>query len=474
VKQKIILLASVFILAIIMSGAVSATPQHDQIYVSPDGDDNNDGLTPETAVQTINVGINKVADNGLVNLGPGTYNKNINGDSKDVDIKISKNLTLQGSGKGSTIIDAQGNSQIFDIDYDLIVLITGITFKNGKFDNSGGAISSDATLTVKDCEFINNQALNDGGGAIFTHTTLNVINCVFTNNKADAGGAIFNKGGDLTVTGSTFSGNQASTDPENYMGGGAIFNQYPGTFQIIGNTFLNNVGSTIKLWNPKETNSEEFEEELMDNTNNIPANKINFNRIVGNSQFGIYQVLDLEKSSGIVDAKYNWWGSNNPDFQKLVSGNIDYTPWLYMKFNSNSIKVKKGDNVSLIASFNYLYDGKTVTVLDPALGHIPDGTPVLFTTNLGEVGSKSVTKYTINGIATATLRATESGTALVSAATDSQVLSSNIVISAAATVNNQTTAQAANTIAMQTTGFPMAALLLAILMIAGGIIGSKK
>ena len=155
-KQKIILLASVFILAIIMSGAVSATPQHDQIYVSPDGDDNNDGLTPETAVQTINVGINKVADNGLVNLGPGTYNKNINGDSKDVDIKISKNLTLQGSGKGSTIIDAQGNSQIFDIDYDLIVLITGITFKNGKFDNSGGAISSDATLTVKDCELKNN------------------------------------------------------------------------------------------------------------------------------------------------------------------------------------------------------------------------------------------------------------------------------------------------------------------------------
>lgn len=473
-KQKIILLASVFILAIIMSGAVSATPQPDQIYVSPDGDDNNDGVTPETAVQTINVGINKVANNGLVKLGPGTYNKNINGDSKDVDIKISKNLTLQGAGKGSTIIDAQGNSQIFDIDYDLTVLITGITFKNGKLDNSGGAISSDATLTVKDCEFINNQAVNDGGGAIFTHTTLNVINCVFTNNKADSGGAIFNKGGDLTVTGSTFSGNQASTDPENYMGGGAIFNYYDGTYQIIGNTFLNNVGSAIKLWNPKETNSEEFEEKLMDNSNNIPVNKINFNRFMGNTPFEIYQVLDSEKSSGIVDAKYNWWGSNNPDFQKLVSGNIDYTPWLYMKFNSNSIKVKKGDNVPLIASFNYLYDGKTVTDLDTTLGHIPDGTPVLFTTNLGEVGSKSVTKYTSNGIATATLRATESGNALVGAATDSQALSTTIVIAGAATVNNQSTTQAANTIAMQTTGFPMAALLLAILMIAGGIIGSKK
>lgn len=467
-KQKIILLASVFILAIIMSGAVSATPQPDQIYVSPDGDDNNDGVTPETAVQTINVGINKVANNGLVNLGPGTYNKNINGDSKDVDIKISKNLTLQGAGKGSTIIDAQGNSQIFDIDYDLTVLITGITFKNGKLDNSGGAISSDATLTVKDCEFINNQAVNDGGGAIFTHTTLNVINCVFTNNKGDAGAAIFNKGGDLTVTGSTFSGNQASTDPNNYKGG-AIFSYY-GTFQIIGNTFLNNVGSAIKLFNPEETNTEE----LMDNTNNIPANKINFNRFMGNTPFAIYQVLDSEKSSGIVDAKYNWWGSNNPDFQKLVSGNIDYTPWLYMKFNSNSIKVKKGDNVPLIASFNYLYDGKTVTDLDTTLGHIPDGTPVLFTTNLGEVGSKSVTKYTSNGIATATLRATESGNALVGAATDSQALSTTIVIAGAATVNNQSTTQAANTIAMQTTGFPMAALLLAILMIAGGIIGSKK
>ncbi|MDO8869511.1 MAG: hypothetical protein Q7V10_02050 [Methanobacteriaceae archaeon] len=467
-KRKIILMAFVFIMAIILSGAVSATPQSNQIYVSPDGNDANDGATPETAVQTINVGIHNVAENGVVTLAAGTYNKSGPGDSKDVNIKISKNLTLQGAGKDSTIIDALGNSQIFDIDYDLTVVIKDITFKNGKLSNSGGAISSDATLTVQNCAFINNEAVGDGGGALFTHTTLNVINCVFTGNKADAGGAIFNKMGKLTVKGSTFTHNQALSDLEHYSGGGAIFNYY-GTYQIVGNTFINNVNSAIHI-----TSGDFLKSEINDN-NGIPSNKINFNRFVGNTPYTVYQELSQQetKQSGpemtpeLVDAQYNWWGSNNPNFANLVFGNIDYTPWIYMKLNPTQVKVNKGDQVSLIASFNYLYDGNMVTSLNPALGHIPDGTPVLFTTNLGEVGSKSITKYTSGGVATAILRATESGTALVTAATDSQVTSADIVVSASSTVNGET-------VPMQHTGMPLMALILALFMVIGGMVSSKK
>lgn len=462
----------VFIMALLLSGAVSATPQANQIYVSPDGNDANDGATPETAVQTINVGIHNVAENGVVSLAAGTYNKYGAGDSKDVNIKISKNLTLQGAGKDLTIIDALGNSQIFDIDYDLTVVIKDITFKNGKLANSGGAISSDATLTVQNCAFINNEAVDDGGGALFTHTTLNVINCVFTGNKADAGGAIFNKMGKLTVKCSTFTQNQALSDLEHYSGGGAIFNYY-GTYQILGNTFINNVNSAIHI-----TSGDFLKSEINDN-NGITANKINFNRFFGNTPYAIYQELNQKETEQsepeitpeLVDAQYNWWGSNNPNFANLVSGNIDYTPWIYMKLNPTQVKVNKGDQVPLIASFNYLYDGNTVTPLNPALGHIPDGTPVLFTTNLGEVGSKSITKYTSGGVATAILRATESGTALVTAATDSQVISADIVVSASSsdssTVNGQT-------VPMQSTGIPLVGLILAMLMVTGGLISSKK
>jgi predicted outer membrane repeat protein len=460
VKTKIILIAAVFILAIIVSGAVSATPAPNQIYVSPDGNDVNDGATPETAVQTINMGIQKVAANGKVNLAAGTYNKSGPGNSKDVNITISKNLTLQGAGKDSTIIDALGNAQIFDIDYDLTVVIKGITFKNGKLSNSGGAISSDATLTVQNCAFINNEAVGDGGGAIFTHTILNVINCVFTGNKADAGAAIFNKGGTLTVTGSTFTVNQALTDLDKYSGGGAIHNYY-GTYQIIGNTFINNVNSAIHI-----TSGDFLKAESNDN-NGIPANKINFNRFAGN-KYAIYQDTDPEITSELVDAQYNWWGSNNPNFATLLHGNIDYTPWIYMKLDPTQVKVNKGDNVPLVASFNYLYDGNAITPLNPVLhNHIPDGTPVLFTTNLGEVGSKSITKYTNGGVATAILRATESGIALITATTDSQVTSAEIVVSASSTVNGET-------VPMQSTGIPLVGLILAILMVTGGIIGSKK
>jgi predicted outer membrane repeat protein len=457
-------MAFVFIMAIILSGAVSATPQVSQIYVSPDGNDANDGATPETAVQSINVGIDYVAENGMVTLAAGTYNKSGPGDSKDVNIKISKNLTLQGAGKDSTIIDALGNSQIFDIDYDLNVVIKDITFKNGKLSNSGGAISSDATLTVHNCAFINNEAVGDGGGAIFTHTILNLVNCVFTDNKADAGAAIFNKGGVLTVTGSTFTGNQALTDSGKYSGGGAIHNYY-GTYQIIGNTFINNINSAIHL-----TNSETFLKTSSNEEYPLLTNKINFNRFAGNT-YAIYQETDPEITSELVDAQYNWWGSNNPNFASLIHGNIDYTPWIYMKLNSDQVKVNKGDQVPLIASFNYLYDGNTVTALDPALGHILDGTPVLFTTNLGEVGSKSITKYTSGGVATAILRATESGTALVTAATDSQVTSTDVVVSASSSDSNTVNGEM---VPMQSTGIPLVGLILALLMVTGGLISSKK
>ncbi len=107
-------------------------------------------------------------------------------------ITISKNLTLAGASKETTIIDAQGLSQIFNIEYGYTVLIQDITFKNSKNADSGGAIYSDGTLTVKNRAFQNNTAIDSegpsAGGAIFTYTTLNVMNSLFTGNTADAWG----------------------------------------------------------------------------------------------------------------------------------------------------------------------------------------------------------------------------------------------------------------------------------------------
>ena len=49
-------------------GSVSAAPLpsgNSTIYVSPTGNDTNNGLTPSTAVQTISTGITLVKDGGI-------------------------------------------------------------------------------------------------------------------------------------------------------------------------------------------------------------------------------------------------------------------------------------------------------------------------------------------------------------------------------------------------------------------------
>jgi hypothetical protein len=66
---------------------------------------------------------------------------------------------------------------------------------------------------------------------------------------------------------------------------------------------------------------------------------------------------------------YNWWGSNNPNFTSLITGVVNYSPWLYMTITADPMSINKAETSLVTVSFNNLYDGSTVMALDPALGH---------------------------------------------------------------------------------------------------------
>ena len=484
--KRIIIVTTIFVFAVLAAGSVSATSSlSSTIYVSPDGDDDNDGLTSTTPVKTINVGISKVTENGRVNLAAGTYNKT-GKISKDVDITINKNLTIAGAGKGKTIIDGLGASQIFNIESGT-VLIKDITFQNARLDNSGGAISSDGTLTIKNCAFKNNTAVDDGGGALFTHTTLNVVDCVFIGNTADAGGAIFNKHGTLTVTGSTFINNKAKTDLDKYSGGGAIFNYYDSSYRIVGNTFLNNEASAIHI----AQDSSEYSEKSYESTETMAL--INLNRIVGNTEYGIYletgkpiKRLNTGSVDYKVDATNNWWGSNsNPkNNPHNIGGDIDSVmadPWLVLTLSTNPSSISYGSTATVTAKITQNSNGQDTS----GIGHIPDGTPITITTDIGNVGSKSVTKYTVDGMATAILRADDGyGTANLYAILDNfqTTLPSQVTIVKAAIIepNDINTQESqiietnkSRSIPLQKTGMPLFGVLMATLMILGGLTSKR-
>lgn len=152
-------------------------------------------------------------------IEPGTY--------KIHNIKITKNITLQGNGDPrDVIIDGERKSSIFLIrSPDVHVTFKNITFINGLTDNFGGAISMETgNVYVDNCIFINNTALKDtNAGAISNYGTkknkayLFVNNSLFINNHADHdGGAVTTCYANSDIYNCVFINNSAHRD------GGAI------------------------------------------------------------------------------------------------------------------------------------------------------------------------------------------------------------------------------------------------------------
>lgn len=165
-------------------------------------------------------------------------NKIINAENKDIitiesgtysihNIKITKNITLQGNGNPrDIIIDGENKSSIFLIrSPDVYVTFKNLTFINGLTNNFGGAISIETgNVIVDECIFINNTALSDtNAGGISNYGTkknrgyLLVNNSLFINNHADHdGGAITTCYADSYIYNCVFINNSAHRD------GGAI------------------------------------------------------------------------------------------------------------------------------------------------------------------------------------------------------------------------------------------------------------
>ena len=437
-KQAIIFILTITF-ALIICGAVSAKPyttSYTDVYVSTTGNDSYDGGDPLHPAQTIRHALEVTKENGsTVHIANGVYSG-----TNNTRVKITKNMTIAGQSKTGTIINGSDTNWIFEIEDDITVTIKNLTFANGTA-NEGSAIYNDGNTTIIDCIFTGNHAYSDGG-AIHDEDLLTIINSAFKNNSANNGGAIYDCCGTEIVKGCTFTGNTAVND------GGAFYVEENAT--ITGCTFTgnhaNDDGGALYNENDLTVTGCTFTNNSADEDGGAIYNyysdmTVNYCRIVGNSADGVgdavcsghggeMQPMAVESPREYsADARYNWWGSNNPDFDSLISGDVDYTPWLYMTLTANPITIKNCETSLITASFNNLFNGEIRTDLDPTVGHIPDGSPVNFQTDLGTIGCKSIDKTTTGGIATAMLTASElAGIAHVNATADSQTLFVNVTI----------------------------------------------
>ncbi len=156
-----------------------------------------------------------------ISLPAGTYTLDIVGSGEDAsatgDLDITGNLTINGAGMATTIVDGGAVDTVFEILSGATVEITAITVRNGSAGGYPGGISNDGTLHMSDCKISGNHATGGNAGGARNGGTMVLNNCVVADNTAKAnGGGLYNRYGTLTLNGSTVSGN-ATTD---FDGGG--------------------------------------------------------------------------------------------------------------------------------------------------------------------------------------------------------------------------------------------------------------
>lgn len=283
-------------------------------------------------------------------------------------------------------------------------------------DDVGGAIANTGTCTIEACN-INNNYAKEGGGAIFSYDkgVLTINNSTFMNNLVDggsnSGGAIYIAGGDVTIQNSIFRGNEAQSS------GGAIFNgaykdYNGGTCTITGCSFTNNtLGKKGVLTS--------YGGAIENSNANISVNFCRFYNNEGEEGSAIGNYGDY---SYIIIGNNNWWGSNNPDFTKLLYWCSSPKQWLYMTINATPNTIHNfSENISITVSFNNIYNGKTITPLNPVNGYIPDGTLVWFFTP-GTPGT------TVNGLASISYTVTQLSMLNIQAQTDNQLVTTNVTV----------------------------------------------
>jgi len=185
----------------------------------------NDGDTIDFAVTgTIGLTSGELLVNDSITIsGPGTASLAINGntDGRVFHVAPGKTVTIASL----TITGGNANGEFFP-------------------DDSGGGVYNDhATVTLTDCAITDNSAFSLGGGILNDHATLTVNNCAFDHDFADNnGGALYSDGSSgsasAVITGSTLGANGA-------FSGGAIYNSgHSGTATLHVTTSALNSNST--------------------------------------------------------------------------------------------------------------------------------------------------------------------------------------------------------------------------------------
>lgn len=428
-----------------------------------------------------------------------------------VGMQTGANISLVAQFPGQTTVQGDRSNQIFDLDPNQVggvsVSMSGLTLKDGGGASAvggptfgGGAIIGGSglaavgdTLVLQNMVMADNTAnaadataTNTPGGAVqFIGGNLSISGSTFSGNSSSgsAGGALQYQstgvaGEGLSITGSTFTSNSVSeSNPGN--GGGAVVVDDPtgsATLSIADSTFSSNsaAGSLANpahggaLWLRSGTLSVK-RSTFVSNAMTGPAAgaaievaggtlSANYNRIVGSSGGA-----GLFVAGGTAAAPDNWWGcptgagTVNCDTSK-PTGATTVEPHLTLVLSASpAVVVAPATSTTLTASV--LVDSAGTTIDSSNLTAF-NGLTVAFTQPL-PAGTTVTSPGTISaGSATSTYQANgATGPGLVSATLDETAVTTAVSISASPIITsaNQATVRvgASTSTTITASGYPL-------------------
>jgi uncharacterized protein YfaP (DUF2135 family) len=337
------------------------------LYVNGSG---NNCYGSGAAFTTIQAAIAAAGAGDTIMICPGTY-------VETGQLLIDKDLTIQGAGADSTIVQSATNTSGGSYDpgagWWLVTAGNTLTLKGVRLDGTGRAIDSAiqcrGNLAVEDCDFRNIRRSTYVGRAIVLLTgTSTVKNCTFSNIQrigVHVRGAVLSPPPVATVENCTYTG-KGAVDGLDYAvefgagGSGTVLNcnisnctavalsdqstsagvlatDYYGlgtSATVTGSTFFN-CSKGIHIGYVTETH-------LVDGTVLVA----NHNNFTGSGvETGIRNVATAQ-----VNAENNWWGKASgpgpvgPGSGDRVSGNVDYEPWLTKPAQSNVVYLVPTDD----------------------------------------------------------------------------------------------------------------------------------
>jgi hypothetical protein len=220
------------------------------LYVNPNGDDSNSGLSPSEPLKTITIALIKSQADSLnphtIYLANGVYSSSTNGENYPLNMR--NYVSLSGESETGVILDADSLNRVIECVYDQGTTIENLTITGGyagigngrMVEGGGGMLCWYSSPNLFNVTVTGNTTNTYGGGILLGSTNPTLSYVTITNNYAGhLGGGIGCGNSSPSLSYVTISGNTTT----NYGGGIAGASGLDlSNVTITGNKAISNTG----------------------------------------------------------------------------------------------------------------------------------------------------------------------------------------------------------------------------------------